>query len=75
MAPKPKIGKHSTLTTVNPWNNNNNFILFLPQRKYTCQYRHSEAGRRRKDTSVIPSATTQIHVFKDPKPTRSLALR
>jgi len=50
-------------------------LFFLPQRKYICQYRHSKAGRRRKDTSVIPSATTQSHVVKEPKRTRSLALR
>ena len=33
-------------------------LFFLPQRKFTCQYRHTKAVRRRKDTSVIPSATT-----------------
>jgi len=50
-------------------------FFFLPQRKYDCQYRQSKAGRRRKDTSVIQSATTQIHVVKNPKRTRSPALR
>jgi len=49
-------------------------LFFLPQRKYTCQYRHSKAGRRRKDTPVIPSATTQPLVAKGPKQTRSLGL-